>query len=124
VLGKRRAFPGIAAYVVAVAVVAFSYPAIRGDTLRRYYLACEIAALLTALASGVAWWSRREPPTLPVAATLLITTLDIAVLFGPYRVGLWTSWAYAQAVYVVLYLVLITIQGGSLWDSYRTSKRP
>lgn len=124
VLARRRARPALAVYGVAVLVLVVSYPMIRADALRRYYLACELMALATALASAVAWWRRREPPTLPVASALLIAALDIAVLFGPYRVGLWTSWQFAQAVYVVLYLVLIVIQGGSLWDSYRTFKRP
>jgi hypothetical protein len=124
VLARRPARWALAAYGVAVAVLVVSYPAIRGEDLRRYYLACEMLALATALVSGVAWWRRREPPTLPAAAALLIAALDIAVLFGPYRVGLFTSWRFAQAVYVVLYLVLVVIQGGALWDSYRTSKRP
>jgi hypothetical protein len=123
VLARRKVWPALATYGAAVAVLVATYPLIRGDALRRYYLGAELFALATALASAVAWWRRREPPTLPVAAALLISALDIAVLFGPYRVGLWTSWAIAQAVYVVLYLVLVVIQGGALWDSLRTSKR-
>jgi hypothetical protein len=124
VLGRRRAWPALVAYGIAVAVLILAYPAIRGDLLRRYYLACELGALATALVSATAWWRRREAPALPAAAALLIAALDLAVLFGPYRVGLWTAWPFAQAVYVVLYLVLVTIQGGALWDSYRTSRRP
>jgi hypothetical protein len=51
---------------------------------------------------------------------LCIVAVDFGTLIGPYLGNPFLTWERAQALYLVLYLALVVIQGGSLWSS-RTS---
>lgn len=52
VLARRRPHLLAIPYIAAVACLVVTYPAIRGDALRRFYLAADLAATLVGVASG------------------------------------------------------------------------
>jgi hypothetical protein len=119
---KRHPFPVAIAYALAVAVLVIGYPAIRGDLLRRCYLAAEIAAVVTAIGAFVRWVGR-APPRLPQVVTTFVLVVDmVSLAVGPWQWGLFGAWALAQVIYSALYAVLIVVQIGALWISPSSSK--
>ena len=71
-LGAFLAIP----YLAAVACLVVSYPAIRGDALRRFYLAAELAAALVGVVSAAPWCptlarlvAGRRPEHWPIAGS-------------------------------------------------------
>ena len=113
----RRPWPALAAWGLAVVILAVGMPQIRGDALRRYYLACELAALAGSLGAVGGWlFSRREPPRLPHLVVAILLTVELAgLVVGPWPFGLFESWNLAQIAYCVLYATMIGIQGAVLW---------
>lgn len=88
---------------------------------RSGYLLAELLALGVGLAAFVAWLRQRDRAEgMPVTkiCTLLIIGLDAVALLGPYLApGFYTGWDRALGAYVVLYGLLVLIQGGTLWFS-------
>jgi hypothetical protein len=118
-LQRRPWLVGVAWALCSIGI-AYAYPITRGDVLRRCYLAAELAALTVAAGAIITWAWKREPPTLPRGAVLCIVAVDFGTLIGPYLGNPFLTWERAQALYLVLYIALVVIQGGSLWSS-RTS---
>jgi hypothetical protein len=106
----------------AVVCLAASYPAVRGEALRRVYLGAQLAALAVVVAAIASFWWRREAGMTPARACLMLCAgTDISDLIaGAWRWGFWTRWDLNQAVLVLLYSILIVLQG-VLWSSrYRS----
>lgn len=103
--------PGLAS-VLAIAYLATHYPEIRGDALRKVYLAAELAALAVSVASLAALWRRRVDWTPAHMCLLACTAVDGGTLFvGAWRWGFWSEWAATQAAFALLYAVLMIYQG-------------
>ncbi len=119
VLAERRAWPALVGWAIVLLVLAGSYPAIRGELLRKVYLAADLVALAVMAASFVAFWRRREATTPAIVIAMLLGAIELVVLFlGPWRGGLFGSaWTLAQGGYVVLYFVILLVEGGALWGS-------
>jgi len=109
----RRPFPMIALlWAGAVAYLIARYPTIRGETLRRFYLAAELAALAGAVASLASFWQRRATITPAHTCALLCFGADAATLgAGAWRWGFWVHWELTQITYALLYTVLLAFQG-------------
>lgn len=120
VLAERRTWPIAIVYTAAAVALAAMYPATRGSTLRHVYLGMDLAACLVGLASFGSWlarsWGRRRADLAVTAAAVLVTGHLAAVVAGPYRFGLFgAEWYLMQLAYVMLFSVLILLQGGALW---------
>jgi hypothetical protein len=107
-------------YLAAVACLVVSYPTIRGEGLRRFYLAAELTSLLISLAALLPALGRirqgEQPATVSmVSAGLLIAGHFAAVVFGPYRFGLFGAWNLAQTSYLVIYGAQVALHGAWLW---------
>lgn len=122
VFSRRRSWAVLAIYVVAVVVLVIAYPLTRGDVLRRAYLAAELAALLIAVGTFLMWAIRGEAVTVPHLATMMILSIDLATLLGPWRGNVFTSWPAAQVMYTTLYAALAILQGVSSWFLSRPSR--
>ncbi|HLM72368.1 MAG TPA: hypothetical protein VK459_06745, partial [Polyangiaceae bacterium] len=83
--------------------------------LARAYTAIEYACIAASLAALISWGWRRQAPTLTHACGAVLILVELANIAGPYRLGLFESWDLALAVYVILYLGLILIQGAPPW---------
>ena len=114
---KERALallPAVA-WIASVAYLATHYPEIRGDALRRFYLAAELAALAVSIAALAALWRRRSDWTSAHMCLLSCVAVDGGTLFaGAWRWGFWSKWAANQAAFALLYAVLAAYQG-RLW---------
>jgi hypothetical protein len=119
---RRRPWPVLPAWALAVLVLAAGYPAIRGDVLRKAYLAIHLGALAVALGVFLAWIRHRQAMGLTRGAVLAVLAVELFLLFGPYRGSVFTSWAVAQGAYVTLYAALSMAQGVSLWDQWKGSR--
>lgn len=114
---RRKALawlPGLA-WVAVVTYLATHYPEVRGDALRRVYLAAELAALAVSISSIVHFAWRREGMTPARQCLLCCVGMDIcSLLVGSWRWGLWEQWALNQAAFLLLYAALTGYQG-VLW---------
>jgi hypothetical protein len=114
----RRSLAQVAAaWATAAAALVIAYPLTRGAVLARCYLAVEIAALLAVAVTIGAWVRERRSPELHHVAVALAATAELCTLGGPWRINLFGSWPLAQTVYFTLFVVLLVLQGGSLWLS-------
>ena len=120
VLAERRAWPVAVAYAAVVVALATSYPVARWGSLRLWYLGVDLTASLVGVAS-LAFWLRRhwgkKRADLAVTVTALIVAGHLAsVLAGPYRFGLFgAEWYLIQLAYLLLFSIVILLQGGALW---------
>jgi hypothetical protein len=102
--------PGLA-WAGAVAYLSTHYPEVRGEALRRVYLAVELAALAIAAASIITWSWRREPPTPARICMLAVCVVDGGMLFvGSQRWGFWDRQDLEQACLTLLYLTVAAFQ--------------
>jgi hypothetical protein len=117
VLLDRRPWPAFGAWAIAIAILSITYPTTRGDVLRRCYLAIEVAILAILTGCYVMWWWRRKRPTFQNWCMLVIGSVEFTTLIGPYSRNFFDSWNVAQAMYATLYVVLLVVHGGVIWDS-------
>jgi hypothetical protein len=106
------ALPGVA-WIGAVAYLSALYPdpAVRGEGLRRVYLATELGAVMVAIGMIVRWTWRRLPPTPAHVALLGVVLVDaVALLFGAMRWGLWSRYGLDQIAVMMLYVTLTAYQ--------------
>jgi hypothetical protein len=115
VFGRRVIWPVAALYGATMAVLILTYPTFRAANLARAYTAIEYACIAASLAALISWGWRRQAPTLTHACGAVLILVELANIAGPYRLGLFESWDLALAVYVILYLGLILIQGAPPW---------
>lgn len=112
---RRSPWPLVLAWAVTVAALVLSYPALRGDPLRRAYLAITLVGLLGSCSTFMHFVQRRERPKLAHVAVMLMVAIElVSVLLGPWGQGLFDSYTLAQAVYAVLFGILIFLQGVEL----------
>jgi hypothetical protein len=112
---RRRPWLIAVAWALAAFAMGYAYPLTRGDVLRRCYLAAELAGLAVAVGTIATWFPRRAVPTLPIGVALCIVVVELGSLIGPYLGNPFATWERAQALYLVLYLAIVVLQGGSLW---------
>ena len=122
VFTRRRPWPVVLVWAVAVAALSIAYPRTRGAVLEQCYFAAELATLATMASCYVLfWWSKRRP-NIVTFCTLALGAGSIAVLLGPYRLGgIFGRWPVAQAMYATVYVMLFILQGGILWRSWKRS---
>lgn len=118
-LARRRAWPVAIAHGAIVLALALTYPATRFDTLRRFYLAAELAAALVGVASAASWYRRARPANVTtLAAAFLVAGHLATVIAGPYRFGLFgEAWILATWIYLAVMTTLILLHLGSLWTA-------
>jgi len=125
VFARRRwlaVLPGVVCLGSIVYLVTH-YPEVRGETLRRVYLASELGVLAVAVASFGAFWSRRESMTPARTCALVFLLVDGGTLFiGAWRFGFWTAWKLHQGAYLTMYAIITTLQV-FLWLSFRSPSR-
>ena len=94
-----------------------------GEALRRVYLGAYLAALAVVIASIASFWWRREEGMTPARLCLMLCAgADISdMIAGAWRWGFWTRWDLNQAVLVLLYSILIALQG-LVWSSRYPSR--
>jgi hypothetical protein len=123
---EQRTRPSIAgvavSWVIAVGALVLTYPITRGAVVARFYLGVELLALLAVIVTIGAWVRKRRSPQLHQVSVALVAGAELSALAGPWRINLFGSWPLAQAVYLVLFGVLLLLQGGSLW-LFRGSSR-
>lgn len=119
---RRRPWAVAVAWALAVAALDVAYPITRGEVLQRCYLAAELATLAFFAGCYVLWWGRREKPSFSNVCTLLLGCGEVAILLGPYSRNIFTSWDIAQAMYTTLYVVLLVLQGGMIWNPPQQSR--
>jgi len=103
-------------WVGAVAYLAINYPEIRGDALRKVYLAAELAALAVAAASIVTWTWRKDLPMPARICVLAICLTDgVTLIAGAWRWGFWVHWELNQAAFALLYAT-ITVYQVIIWN--------
>lgn len=102
-------------WIAVTTMVAFSYPSLRGDPLRKAYLLVELLALFVCIGACALWLRRREPPSVSQLCVALCVGVELSlVLVGPWGRGLFSTWNLAQLGYSMLYVTLIVLQTGAL----------
>lgn len=90
---------------------------VRGEARRlllsRCYLAAELLALAVVAAAGVAWWSRREPPTITEGSVLVLACVELGAVVAYQNPVL--GWSVAQVFGVVAYATLTALHLGEKW---------
>lgn len=123
VFAQRRAWPVAVVYAAVVAALCVGYPALRFDALRRVYLACDLAVLATAIACLVSWFRRhygqQRSNITQLSTGILIAGHFGAVVFGPYRFGLFGQvWELAHIAYFVVLAAVVAFHVGVLlWET-------
>lgn len=119
---RRLAFLPALAWAGTVAYLAAHYPEIRGDDLRKVYLAAQLGALAVAIASIASLWWRRGGMTPARQCFLCCVAVDGGALFVSFwRWGFWAKWSLNQVAFALLYGVLAAYQG-VLWSRSSTSR--
>lgn len=104
------------AWVGAVAYLATHYPEVRGDALRKVYLAAQLAALAVAISAIASLWWRHGGMTPARQCLLCCVAVGGGTLFvGAWRWGFWHEWFLTQIAFALLYGVLAVYQG-VLWS--------
>jgi hypothetical protein len=122
VFGARRAWPALGAWAVlsATSIALYPSPLVRGEGLQRIYLGAHLGALFVVVATFAAWRVRKAVPGSAHAALFVLATIEL-VRLAPFNGSIFDSWAsFIQPVNVVLYGLLLAIQGGFLWVSSRS----
>lgn len=105
------------AWFGAVTLLVAMYPASRGSATNHAFIAAELASTFFSVGAIARWWARREAPTLAHGVALLICGIH-AVSFAVVARGYTLErWRIAVGAYVVLYVVVVLVQGGALWTS-------
>lgn len=117
----RRAWPVAVAYLVTLTGVVVAYPATRGAVLARVYSAAQLAAVMVALGCAITWYRKptAEKTTTAQAALALVVSVEFGTLALSWRSGVFDNWYLSQIAYLILFVVLILMQGGIAWSSTR-----
>jgi hypothetical protein len=118
---ERKPWPVIACYGAVVAGVVVLHPKARDGSLPRVYAAVQMACLLVAVGSAAMWYlsSRRTRgrASTAQAALMFILSVEVPSLAGAWRIGIFANWHLAQIAALIMFIVLITLQGVFLWKS-------
>jgi len=108
---RRLAVVPALAWIGGVAYLCASYPEVRGEQLRRVYLAAELGALCIAAGAITLWTWRRLPPTPARVALLAVVIVDgVTLIAGAWRYGFWDHWHLQQIALTLLYATLTILQ--------------
>jgi uncharacterized protein (TIGR03382 family) len=120
---KRRPWPVLAAWALAVHDLAITYPTTRGEVLQRVYLWIQAATLAASWGFVIAWIrspDRESPAFHQVCVALVLATEMTSLFVGPWKAAnLFAAWPLAQLAYAGLFVFLILLQGGVLWATTR-----
>lgn len=118
----RSAWPAVAAYAASIAAIVVIHPIAGNGSLTRALTAAQLAAVLVSLGCALTWYLRptTEPTSTAQAALSLIVGVELTSLAFAWRTGVFANWHLSQAIYVVMYAVLIILQGGFVWQSSRS----
>jgi hypothetical protein len=117
VFAARRSWPVLAVYLATWAALVALYPSawVRGDGLRRVYLAAFLVGLLTYVASLAKWGAKRVKPEAEHAVLLVLGATEVARIlsFSAPIVARWGAWMPPGNG--VLYAVIAAMEGVFLW---------
>ena len=102
-------------WALASIALAIAYPWSRGANLARVYAAAELVALATGAGTGIEWAWKRERPGPHHASVITLLLLEVAVLMGPMRLGIFSGWDRAQVAYIAAYVAVTCIVWGASW---------
>jgi hypothetical protein len=112
---QRRRIAALCAalWPLSALCLALTYPTVRQALLGRVYLTAELLSLAAVLAAGVAWWRRREEPSLVEGSVgvLFCVALVGTLRWSPFRQG----WDWQATSYICGYAALTFLHMGELW---------
>jgi hypothetical protein len=116
---RRRPWPVILVYVAFVAAIAIAYPMTRDGLLARAYTGAELFAVMVSLGAAIMWYrSPSKVQTTTAQSTLVvIVASELASVVGSWRLGIFDNWHLTQIAYLLMFAVLIVMQGGLVWQS-------
>jgi len=121
VFAGKRPWAAVAGWAGALAMLVIVHPA-REDQARAFAL---VQLLATACAAGlvVAWYRKRAGRAMSSAhfALAMILSTELVSLLGAWRVGPFEHWPISQALYLLLFAMLIVSQWRYLWSSPQPS---
>jgi len=118
---RHRPWNVLLAYSAVIASLVLAYPGLRQSSLAQAYLALHITAFAYAFICTVRGLSKANPG-IEQSAVVFSTFISATALLGPYTGQDWISrWNFAQLANVLLYSVLVYLQGGSLWTHSHSS---
>jgi hypothetical protein len=117
----RRAWPALASYAALVVWIAAAHPMMLDGSLPRFYTVVQLASSAVCVGCALTWYiGAHKPATTAQTCLALTVAVELLSIAFSWRVGIFQQWHLSQGVYLVLYGVLILIQGGILWQHSRS----
>ncbi len=115
----RRPWPAGVAWGTVVAGLVVLHPYESTGMLGRTLTASQLLAVIVALGCAATWYMRpsRELTTTAQASLAVIVAGELASMTGAWRIGVFDDWHVSQILYLLLYVLLVALQGGFLWQS-------
>ena len=117
----RKPWPVIACYAAVVAGVVALHPKARDGTLPRVYTAVQLACLLVAIGSAGSWYlasrQTRARADTAQASLMFILSVEAPSLAGAWRFDIFSNWHLSQIADLIMFALLILLQGVMLWTS-------
>lgn len=117
VFAARRPWPALAAYALTCATIIGLYPSelVRGDGLRRIYLATFMVGLAVYVVTLVRWGAKRVKPEAEHAVLFLLGAGELVrlVSFSGAVAANWGAWM--PPANGILYAVIVAVEGVVLW---------
>jgi hypothetical protein len=121
----RKPWVVVVCYGVVVAEIVEWHPKASDGSLPRVYAMVQTAALLVAVGSAAMWYlSSRETrgrATTAQAVLMFILSVEVPSLAGAWRIGIFANWHLVQIAALIMFILLIMLQGVFLWRSLRSS---
>jgi hypothetical protein len=110
----------VAVWALASVVLAVLYPSplVRGEGLRRVYLAADLLCLAGVAVAFASWARLRRSPSSAHVVAVVLAFLDLATLInplGPYRAGLFGVPFDPVQVTILVGFVAVALYQGVLW---------
>jgi len=122
-----RPWLAVAGYVLAVVAFIVLHPIGGNGSLPLALKAFNVASVAVAVGCAATWYMKTEKsgerPNTARAALLVLLPIELASLAGAWRLG-FAKWHLSQIAYLVMFSILVLIQGGSLWGSPPSSSSP
>lgn len=115
----RRPWPAAMAWLAVVAGLVAFHPYESTGMLGRALTGAQLAGVAVALGCAATWYlsTSRAPTTTAQASLAVIIGSELATLVGSWRVGVFDNWHVSQILFLLLYVLLVVLQGGFLWSS-------
>jgi hypothetical protein len=88
--------------------------------------ACHLVGLAVGVGCAAAWYlgadHKRERANSAQACLMLVLAIELPSLTGAWRLDVFRNWHLSWIAYLVLYALLIVIQGGWSWSPPRSSR--